>query len=815
MRLVVAEKPSMARAIAEALGVTGKGRSYLQGESGGQKVLITWCVGHLVEAAEPESYGAKQWSFSNLPIVPEQFQFRVNQQTADQFAAVRGLLLRDDVTEIVNATDAGREGQLIFHLTYDLAGCQKNVIRLWTSSLTDDAIRDAWGKMKPESDYQGLTDAARCRQEADWLVGINCTRAQTLVARSRQQDGVFSVGRVQTPTLAMLVGRELEIRNFVPKDFWTIQAKFRSEDGKAWTGRWFRPEQKDGDPADAGTGERLATQQEADELRQRLLGKPAKVLSTESKKEKRRPELLYDLTGLQREANRRFGYTAEQTLEIAQQLYEAQLISYPRTSSRHLTKDDAAKAPTWVAALDRGPYAEFVSEIKGFGKGNVPALGPRFVDDAQVEDHSGLVVTNKAVRIRDGVLDLPQDQARIYDLIARRLLAAWYPDRIEQKSTIITVVYVDPQTLEHFRTRGTVVVDLGWSKVDAAPKREPKKKVEGQGDDADDDAGELPVLTRGQKANTDDVSVKAGKTSPPRPMSEADLLAAMQGAGKLLDDDELRGAMKDSGLGTPATRAGIIETLLKRGYVDRRGRAMVATQRGIDLIASIQVAALKSPELTGSWEATMEQIRRGKAERTVFMAQIRSFVAQLVDGIRGEGQRTAKGHTSALGACPECGSNLYTRTFGERQHISCSALARPDCGYGYDCDASGEPTAGRCPHCQGPRRQDRQGQVTCLRCGRPPVADPQRPAPPPMMNCPQCRQLLRTIWSAKKNQWLLRCGPCNSWVDPPLASQVGDEPKVLPCDRCQAPSMPIWSSQKRAWLWRCTRCVGWGWVVNT
>jgi DNA topoisomerase-3 len=273
--------------------------------------------------------------------------------------------------------------------------------------------------------------------------------------------------------------------------------------------------------------------------------------------------------------------------------------------------------------------------------------------------------------------------------------------------------------------------------------------------------------------------------------------------------------MKDSGLGTPATRAGIIETLLKRGYVDRRGRAMVATQRGIDLIASIQVAALKSPELTGSWEATMEQIRRGKAERTVFMAQIRSFVAQLVDGIRGEGQRTAKGHTSALGACPECGSNLYTRTFGERQHISCSALARPDCGYGYDCDASGEPTAGRCPHCQGPRRQDRQGQVTCLRCGRPPVADPQRPAPPPMMNCPQCRQLLRTIWSAKKNQWLLRCGPCNSWVDPPLASQVGDEPKVLPCDRCQAPSMPIWSSQKRAWLWRCTRCVGWGWVVNT
>lgn len=831
MRLVVAEKPSMARAIAEALGIVGKGRSYLQGEVDGAKILVTWCVGHLVEAAEPEVYGAKAWSFGNLPILPDKFQFRPIEQTIDQFQAVRALLQRPDIDEVVNATDAGREGQLIFHLVYDLAGCAKPVWRLWTSSLTDDAIREAWRTLKRDSEYQGLTDAARCRQEADWLVGMNCTRAQTLVARSEGREGVFSIGRVQTPTLAMLVQRELEIAHFVPKDFWTLLGKFRNADGKVWIGKWFRGDdgqqaerppagaEPSGDPSNV---ERLASEDEATALRDRLLGKPARVESVESKKEKRRPELLYDLTALQREANRRFGFTAEHTLEVAQQLYEAQLISYPRTSSRHLTKDDAAKAPAWLAALDRGPYAEFVAEIKGFGKGKVPPLSGRFVDDAQVEDHSGLTVTNKAPRVQGGEIDLPDEQRRLYDLIARRLLAAWYPDRVEQKTTIVTAVDPGDGRVERFRTRGTVVVDPGWSKVDAAPRREKKKPKEADKDtpkdgaDADDeDLGELPALKKGEKAELIDLTSKAGKTSPPKAMTEADLLAAMQGAGKLLDDEELRGAMKDSGLGTPATRANMIETLLKRGYAERKGRALVATAKGIGLIQSIQVAELKSPELTGQWEAAMERIRRGQADRPGFMREVHQFVRGLVTGIRVEGQRSAAQHPRPHGDCPECGSALIQRSFGDRTRIACAALAKPDCAFGYDVNADGEPAAGRCTSCQGPLRRDRSERVQCLRCGRTPVADPALPTRPPLMNCPGCRKLLKAVWSIKKSAWLLRCERCQRWEEPPDPSLVGAEPTVAACTACQAPATAVWSAQRRQWLWRCSHCSTWRWVENS
>lgn len=862
MRLVVAEKPSMAKAIAEALGITGRGRSYLQGDVDGQKVLVTWCIGHLVETAEPEVYGAKQWSFSNLPILPDKFQFRVNAQTEDQYQAVRSLLQRPDVVEVVNATDAGREGQLIFHLTYDLAGCDKPVRRLWTSSLTEEAIRQAWKNLKDEEEFRGLTEAARCRQEADWLVGINCTRAQTLVAQALGKSGVHSIGRVQTPTLAMIVNRELERRHFEPKEFWTLLAQFRTEDGRTYRGKWFKPGQEPAeatkpaakesskagsrqavkdpaakdpaakdpaakDPAAKEGGkpdepyERFDTPAAAEAMRQRLLLQPAKVTKVEARQEKKKPELLYDLTALQRESNKRFGYTAEQTLEIAQTLYEAKLLSYPRTSSRHLTDDDAAKAPVWLGVLDRGAYGPFVQQIRAMGKnGEPPKLSGRFVDAKQVEDHHALVVTDKVPKYRDGELDLPQDQARIYDLVARRLLAAWFPDRVEQKTTVLTGVSPrDGAAPELFRTTGTVLKEAGFSAVDAAPRRPSKGDEDGD--------GELPPLKRGEGVTAEAIDVKTGKTTPPKAMTEADLLAAMQGAGRELDDEALKGALKDRGLGTPATRASIIETLIKRAYIGRERNNLVATEKGIELIQTIQVAELKSPEMTGQWEAAMEQIRRGQAERPVFMQQVREFVRAQVEALRGAGVRSrvaqqvearqvAQRQTGPLTQpeqrvqdCPACASPLVERIFQGITNWRCSGLQRPDCRVGWAVDGAGEPEEGRCQWCHSPRRRDRAGKIHCLHCGRASQPEPDKPDWPPLVACSRCRQLARLLWSPKKTAWLLRCDRCDVWIDPLDPRGIPPEPPAQPCSACGKGAAMTWSVQQKRWLWRCMSCRQW------
>lgn len=794
----------MARAIGEALGVTGKGRSYLQGEVDGQRTLITWCVGHLVRLVDAGHYGKKAWTFSNMPILPQPFCYEPEPRTLDQFEAVRGLMLRDDVTEIVNATDAGREGQLIFHLVYDLAASHKPIKRFWTSALTEDAIRHAWRGLRDDSEFAGLTAAAHCRQQADWLVGINCTRAQTLVAQARGAQGVHSVGRVQTPTLAILVRRELEIARFEPKDFWQLIGHFRTEDGRAYAGKWFAP-RPDGEAHD-----RFDTVQEAEALRLRLLGGQAHVQQVDKKIERRKPELLYDLTALQREANKRFGYTAEATLEIAQQLYEAQLISYPRTNSRFLTQEDAAKAPTWLSALDRGPWAPAVGWIRGQGKdGAPPPMAKRFVDDKEVEDHSALTVTNKAVRLNGGEVALPPDQFNIYDLIARRLLSTWYGDRVAHKTTAITAVQpADGGKPELFRTHGTVVTDAGWTAIDQ-PRRGPAKELK-EAKEGDEDA-ELPPLRRGEVVQLVDVASKPGKTTPPKPLTEADLLAAMQGAGKLIDDELLRGAMKDCGLGTPATRAAIIETLLKRGFAARRGKNLVATPAGIELIEGLPVEALKSPELTGQWEAEMEQIRRGHGDKERFMASIRAFAAAAVDGMRAAGRQAALNHAQSPEnrgpACPDCAAPMVGQNAGDTVRWRCAGLLRADCRGGYETRADGSPLR-RCPHCQGALRGRLEGQSRCVRCGRPEQPAADRPPWPALQACPQCRRLLLSVWSAKKNQWLLRCGPCDVWQDAALPSAAAPA-HAPPCPKCRLPMAATWSRQKGAWLWRCLDCATW------
>ncbi len=604
----------MGRALAEALGLTERGRNLIEGKG----LVVTWCVGHLVEALNPEGYDPawKAWRWDRLPIFPEPFRYAPIAQTKEQFEVVARLLNRADITDVVNATDAGREGELIFDLVYRLAACEKPVLRFWTSSLTPEAIQAAYDCMKPGEAYTGLREAARSRQEADWLVGINATRAQTLrMRRSGAEDGVWSVGRVQTPTLALLVRRELEIRDFTPQTFWTLRARFAHPNG-SYEGRWFKEQ---GDQS----VERFTTEAEALALAARLEGQPGKIRSATGRTEKKKPELLYDLTALQKEANKRFGFTAEGTLGLAQSLYEKQLISYPRTNSRHLTEADALKAPHWIKALAQGHLTELQPFLDELRKRWPVKLDKRFVNDKEVEDHAALVPTEKPAR------GLAGDELRIYDLIARRFLGAYFPDRVEAKTTIITEV--DGET---FKTNGTVVKEEGWSAVDPPHRRKKVEKVadpaEAEEDGEEEVEGGLPGVKKGDAVETTSLHPKEGKTTPPKRMSEGDLLSAMQGAGRELDDEALRGAMRDCGLGTPATRANMIETLIKRTYIDRKRNVLVPTDKGIRLIQGLPAEALRSAELTGSWEARLERMRRGEETRTAFMADIRGFVATVV-----------------------------------------------------------------------------------------------------------------------------------------------------------------------------------------
>jgi DNA topoisomerase-3 len=746
IRLIIAEKPSMGRAIAAALGLQGSGRSFIQGGN----TIVTWCVGHLVEALGPEGYdpNLKQWRLDTVPIFPPEFRYAPSAQTKDQYDVVANLMTREDVLEVVNATDAGREGELIFDLVYRLAGCTKPVLRFWTSSLTDDAIREAYGRMKPGEAYLGLRDAARSRQESDWLVGINCTRAQTIVMQRSGGEGVYSIGRVQTPTLAILVNRELEITNFVPRDFWTLWALFGAPEG-SYKGKWFtRLEGKEQD--------RFDTQEDARAMAAKLAGLPGQIASVTGKTEKKRPELLYDLTALQKEANKRFGFTAEHTLEVAQTLYESKLISYPRTNSRHLTEADAVKAPGWIKALAQGQLVDLRPFVEDLRARWPVKLDKRFVDDKEVEDHSALVPTENPAK------NLSGDGLKLYELIARRFLAAFFPERVEAKTTLITKI-----AKETFKTTGTVVKELGWSAVDpphGRPKKETKKAKdadseaeEPETEEPDEDAGTLPLVVKGQEVDTRELVPKAGKTSPPKRMTEGDLLAAMQGAGRELDDGELKGAMKDCGLGTPATRASIIETLLKRLYAARKRNILQPTDKGIELIRGLRAESLKSPQLTGEWEARLERMRRCETPREAFMGDVKTFVSDLVGQIKAAAPATSKRvFVPVIGPCPACGAELRLRDWEGKHYAKCSGA---ECRVSFDCDDKGQPAI-LCRFCQGPARTTKSGAQVCMACNR--WQEEKKlegsPEPPP---CATCGQPMRVIPSTRKGQFFLRCGGCD------------------------------------------------------
>ncbi|MCK6552165.1 DNA topoisomerase 3, partial [Myxococcota bacterium] len=618
---VVAEKPSVARDIAACLGATTKHEGCMSGNGW----IVTWAIGHLVGLAQPHDIepGWKTWRREALPMLPRRWPVVVLPDTKEQFEIVRAILNDPKVDEIVCATDAGREGELIFRFIYEAARAKKPVKRLWISSLTPDAIRAGFAQLKPARDFDGLASAARGRAQADWLVGMNLTRAYTI-----QHGDMHSVGRVQTPTLALLVRREHEIRAFVPEKYVEVVATFSPADasGGTYRGTWFRPEKGTIDEASERKRRRLAPDgAEAERILERVRAKGQGVIEHLSEETRRLPPpLLYDLAELQRHANRLYGFSAQKTLEVAQKLYEQKkLISYPRTDSRHLSQDVAATLPSIVQAIS-GPYAAHLAP----GTGSRP-LSRRFVDDAKVSDHHAIIPTPTD----PSRVSLSPEEEKLYDLVCRRLLSAWHDDHVFAVTTVLT--RVTPQDL--FHTSGRRVVDEGWKVLDVHTERsaskEKKRAPKDTDDDKEPDDGELPTnLLQGQLQDVKDVHAEHKETKPPKRYSEASLLTAMETAGEALDDKELSRAMKDRGLGTPATRASIIETLLSREYVVRDGKVLVPTDKGMALIDRVH-PHVKSPKMTGEWEAQLRAIERGEAELDPFMRAIESLVLEVVRGV--------------------------------------------------------------------------------------------------------------------------------------------------------------------------------------
>ena len=657
MRLVVAEKPSVARDIANVLGRGRKEKGSIVGDGWS----VTWAVGHLAELAPPDAYGEeyKRWRLESLPVLPERFKVKVNAKTRDQFAVVKGLMRSAGVTEVVNACDAGREGELIFSYLYELSGCKKPVKRLWISSLTSDAIRQGFASLRDGRGMKPLESAARSRGEADWIVGMNATRAYS--TKFGSPGNVLSVGRVQTPTLKLLVDREAEIEDFEPEKFWTVYARFARQ-GASYDGVWFRDKQN-----------RFKEQEAAEAVAEKVKGGTGTVRKAEKKTASERPPLLHDLTELQRNANSRYGFTAERTLRAAQALYEERkLVTYPRTSSRYLTQDMVAGLGKRVEAAGALPdLAGFAEKLLALPK--LP-VSKRIVDDAKVTDHHAIVPTNKKL---SG--ELPPDEAKVYDLVARRFVAVFFPAARFENTTVVTEVRG-----ETFLSRGRIVLEAGWRALypdGVSGKKEKEPPV-------------LPPVERGQEWDVSKVAVKEGETKPPPRYSEASLLGAMETAGKLVEDEELRQAMKDSGLGTPATRAATIERLLKVGYLVRQGKVLVPTEKGRALIRLLGNSPLASPELTASWEERLARMERGAEPRPDFMADIKGLAASLVEEVRAkEGEKVAAparrngGRRSAsrgagragsnggdasdepLGACPKCASPVVE----SKKAYGCSA----------------------------------------------------------------------------------------------------------------------------------------------
>ncbi|HEX7385589.1 MAG TPA: DNA topoisomerase III [Burkholderiaceae bacterium] len=645
--LIIAEKPSVAQDIVRALtapsGKFDKHEDHFENEH----YVVTSAVGHLVEIKAPEEYDVKRgkWSFAHLPVIPPRFELAPIDKAKSRLNAVVKQIKRKDVAELINACDAGREGELIFRLIVQYAGGAKGlpakpVKRLWLQSMTPQAIREGFEQLRSDREMHGLADAARSRSEADWLVGINGTRAMT--AFNSRDGGFFltTVGRVQTPTLSIVVEREEKIRAHVARPYWEVRATFDAKAG-TYDGKWFDPAFKKGDDAEA-RADRLWDERAANQIAEAVRGQPATV-TEEAKPSVQSSPLLYDLTTLQREANARFGFSAKTTLALAQALYERhKVLTYPRTDSRALPEDyvPVVKKAMQMLADEHlpGPLRELSAHAKkALAEGYVKPT-KRVFDNAKVSDHFAIVPTLQAPK------GLTEAEARLYDMVVKRFLAVFYPPAEFLVTTRVSTVKAAGK--EHrFQTNGKVLVKPGWLAV--------------YGKEAQEDDASLVPVEPGEVVRTEAAEAVALKTRPPARYTEATLLGAMEGAGKLIDDDELRQAMQEKGLGTPATRAAIIEGLIGEKYIAREGRELVPTAKAFQLMTLLRglaVEELTKPELTGNWEYQLAQMEHGRLSRDAFMAEIAAMTERIVRKAKEYDRDTIPGDYATLATpCPNCG----------------------------------------------------------------------------------------------------------------------------------------------------------------
>ena len=628
--LVIAEKPSVALDIARALGKFEKQGDYFENEH----YVVSSAIGHLVELCLPGELDKKRgkWSFQNLPIIPDEFQLKPIERTESRFKLLKRLMKRDDIDLIINACDAGREGELIFRYLVRLAGNRKPLERLWLQSMTQQAIKSAFDRLRTDAEMIPLAEAAVCRSESDWLVGINATRAMTAFNSKVGGFQLTPVGRVQTPTLAILVEREERIRSFAPRTFWELYADFDVQKG-SYKGRWFDEEfVKDQD--EDRRAERIWDRAKAEVLLAKVLGQPGEI-SEEKKATTQAPPLLYDLTSLQREANSRHGYSARRTLQIAQQLYERyKIITYPRTDSRYLPEDYLETARQVLSSLGDPTLRPHAQQVLRNGW-----LKPsrRIFNNAKVTDHNAIIPTDQIPR------NLDEAQQRIFDMVARRFVAVFHPAAQFEITTRITRVEG-----EAFKTEGRIIKEPGWL------------AVYGREAAGEEQSASIVDLVPGERALTGNAEIKESQTKPPARYNEGTLLSAMESAGKLVDDEELREAMAAKGLGTPATRAAIIEGLIQDEYIAREARDLIATAKGtslITLLRGIGIHLLSSPELTGEWEYQLKLMEQGRLDRSVFMAKIKDLTREIVHKAKSFESDAVEGNYVTIDAhCPKCGA---------------------------------------------------------------------------------------------------------------------------------------------------------------
>ncbi len=628
--LIIAEKPSVALDISRALGGFKREGEYFESDD----YVLSSSVGHLLTLVAPNDPVKGKWSFTHLPVIPPQFELGpADKRSEERLRLLVRLIKRKDVDALINACDAGREGELIFRYIAQYAKTNKPVTRLWLQSMTQQAIRDAFGKLRSDATMQPLEAAARSRAEADWLVGINGTRAMT--AFNSKDGGFFKtpVGRVQTPTLAIVAEREERIRRFVPRDFWEVRAEFVAAAG-LYEGRWFDPKHIK-DPLDPEKRDsRLWTKAAADSVVAACRERQGTV-TEESKPSTQLSGLLYDLTSLQREANSRFGFSAKTTLSLAQTLYERhKALTYPRTDSRYLPEDYVNTVRQTVQTLAEGKpgNAPFAAQILA---NNWVKPNRRVFDNKKVSDHFAIIPTLQAPR------ELSEAEGKLYDMVVKRFLAVFFPAAEFMLTTRITDV-----AGHHFKTEGKILVNPGWMAVYGR---------EAQGEDAN-----LVPVAEGEHVRTEEVEAVGLVTKPPARYNEATLLSAMEGAGKLVEDEELREAMSARGLGTPATRAGIIEGLINEVYLRREGRDLVPTAKArqlMTLLSGLDVTELTSPELTGEWEHKLTQIEQGELARAAFMQEIAQMTQVIVKRAKEYDRDTVPGDYATLSTpCPKCGS---------------------------------------------------------------------------------------------------------------------------------------------------------------